>query len=325
MGIAGTGGLTGRTALVTGAAVPAQHAHAVLHCNLNTTDGGRGAAFYMAAFGVQPRMRSVAADGDATAMGLGSGIASVTTFLYDRRGPRAAPALELVDWSRPATTPAGPGHAPSSFGAVGYRVPSLPPLRTGLVALGHPPTEVAAGLRVRGRIRRGLRAIDPDGVTVEVVEHPVSADDPATDGVISHERMLCTDLDRTLAWYAVIGWIVRARGVEDGTPWASIVLPEDPTFSLEFEQVARPWGGTPRPANTRGLYRMALAVDDVRAVRAALEADGRCGNVPEPVAIPMPDTPTGGFTVLFLADPDAAVVELVQRPRSEVRRPTEPR
>jgi hypothetical protein len=35
----------------------------------------------------------------------------------------------------------------------------------------------------------------------------------------------------------------------------------------------------------------------------------------------MPDTPTGGFTVLFMADPDGSVVELVERPRSTVRRP----
>ncbi|MEX5636855.1 hypothetical protein [Parafrankia sp. FMc2] len=47
--------------------------------------------------------------------------------------------------------------------------------------------------------------------------------------------------------------------------------------------------------------------------------------MPEPLFIPMLDTPTGGFTVLFLADPDGAVVELVERPRSQVRRPTEPR
>jgi hypothetical protein len=39
----------------------------------------------------------------------------------------------------------------------------------------------------------------------------------------------------------------------------------------------------------------------------------------------MEDTPTGGFTVMFLTGPDGAVVELVSRPRSEVRRPLEPR
>jgi hypothetical protein len=47
--------------------------------------------------------------------------------------------------------------------------------------------------------------------------------------------------------------------------------------------------------------------------------------VPDPWFFAMPDVPTGGFTALFLADPDGVVVELVERPRSAVRRPTEPR
>jgi pimeloyl-ACP methyl ester carboxylesterase len=55
---------------------------------------------------------------------------------------------------------------------------------------------------------------------------------------------------------------------------------------------------------------------------AALVADGRRGDVADPVEIPMPDTPTSGFTVLLLADPDGTVVELAERraPRSRGRR-----
>lgn len=307
----------------TGTHRAAHHAHAVMHCNLNTTDGERAAAFYMAAFGVEPRMRSIEQSGDATAMGLGPDVASCTTFLYDRRGPRAAPALELVDWVRPKTTPAWPGHAPSSFIAVGFRVRSLRHLRARLTALGHPASDVPGGLRVRGRMLPALRTMDPDGVVVEAVEMPIAPNDPELDGLISHERMRAADLERTLAWYAAIGWVQRDGGAEDGVPWASIVLPEDPTFSLEFEQ-AEHAEGSPRTANTRGLYRMALAVDDVHAAAGSLAADGGCSEVPEPSHMPMPDTPTGGFTVLFLSDPNGAVVELVQRPRNEMHRPMQP-
>ncbi|MBX6387737.1 MAG: VOC family protein, partial [Frankia sp.] len=145
-----------------------------------------------------------------------------------------------------------------------------------------------------------------------------------------HERMRCTDLDRTVAWYEGIGWRVRARGSgPGGAPTASLVLPEDPTFSLEFEQRPLPVGATlAQPSNTQGLYRIALAVEDVLAAYAALAAEdtvvGAFGRSLAPVTIPMPDTPTGGFTVLFLADPDSAVVELVERSRSAVRRPSEP-
>jgi hypothetical protein len=69
---------------------------------------------------------------------------------------------------------------------------------------------------------------------------------------------------------------------------------------------------------------VALAVEDVREAASALRADGGCGEVPEPSFIPMVDTPTGGFTVLFLRDPNGAVVELVERPRGEMSRPTAP-
>jgi len=309
----------------TGARVgrPAFHAHAVMHCNLNTTDGERAAAFYMAAFGVEPRMRSVERQGDATPLGLQGAIASTTTFLYDRRGPRSAPALELVDWDVPATTPAWPGSVDSAFQAVGFRVPSLRHFQSRAVALGHPCTEVAGGLLARGRRVPALRTVDLDGVVVEVIESPPGPGDPQSDGVLAHERMVAVDLAETLAWYETIGWAVLSSGTESGVPWASLVLPDDPTFTLEFSQAPLS-PGTPRNAVTRGLYRVALAVEDVREAASALRADGGCGEVPEPSFIPMVDTPTGGFTVLFLRDPNGAVVELVERPRGEMSRPTAP-
>jgi catechol 2,3-dioxygenase-like lactoylglutathione lyase family enzyme len=104
---------------------PAPYAHAVMHCNLNTADVERSAAFHLAVLGLEPRMRSVSDGSDATSMDLSDDTASVTTFLYDLRGPRSAPALELVGWSRPAAEPVRPEHRPSGFTALGYRVASL--------------------------------------------------------------------------------------------------------------------------------------------------------------------------------------------------------
>jgi len=302
---------------------PAQHAHSVMHCNLNTVDGAAAAGFAMAVFGLDPRMRSVSTDDDSTSMGLDKSTASVTTFCYDRRGPRAVPAVEFVEWHRPPTRPADAGMRPSAFAALGYRVPSLSRLEHRLTALGRTGEPVVGGLRVRGAARAGLTVTDPDGVTVEVVEIPPAETDPAG-GLISHERMRCTDLTRSIAWYGSIGWTVRSRGTDGPARWASLVLPEDPTFSLELEEHAGALTGSPRRANTQGLYRIALAVEDVREAHAALVRESG-EQVPEPLFIPMPDTPTGGFTVLFLTDPDGAVVELVERPRSQVRRPLEPR
>jgi catechol 2,3-dioxygenase-like lactoylglutathione lyase family enzyme len=303
-----------------------QRAHAVLHSNLNTVDLARAESFYTSLFGLRPRMRSVSTDSDATAMGLGDSTASDTCFLYDRRGPRRAPALELVEWHRPATVPSA-GPTGTGFAAVGYRVPSLAEVSGRLAEAGLPATSARPGrVRVRGRLRPALRATDPDGVPVEIVEIPPAPDDPddPDGGLFSHERLRCRDLGRTAEWYAAIGFAPRPGEVADGPPSASLVLPEDPTFSLECdEHRARSGPRTARAANTQGVYRIALAVDDVRAAHAALSEVA--SGVPEPVFIPMPDTPTGGFTVLFLADPDGAVVELVERPRASVRRPGEPR
>ncbi|WP_067662630.1 VOC family protein [Nocardia miyunensis] len=303
---------------------PPERAHAVLHCNINTLALDRATAFHMLAFGMDPRMRSVGTDDDSAVMGLGSSTASTTTFLYDRRGPRAAPALELVGWTRPRTEPAEPRLAPSGFLALGYRVASLEIFQARLAAIGFAATEAAGGVPVRGTLRRALRLTDVDGVVVEIAEIPSAADDPSRAVLLSHQRMRCSDLTATIAWYGGLGWEVWARGEGAQGSTASLVLPEDPTFSLEFEQLPQA-AGAPRPANTQGLYRIALAVDDVREAHAALVRNAVLGVVPDPVTFPMPDIPTGGFTVLFLTDPDGAVVELVERPRSTVSRPREPR
>lgn len=312
-------------------AVPGQsvgaphHAHSVMHCNLNTVDSDRAVAFYMAVLDVEPRMRSVSTDGDSTFMGLGPGTASVTTFLYDRRGPRAAPALELVGWSHPRTEPAGPDAVPPVFTGVGYRVTDLRAARSRLLAVGAPAERVEGGVTARGRSWPALRTRDLDGVPVELLEMPAAPDDPAI-GAFAYVRLRSSDLDRTAAWFGAIGWQVQGRGDGPDGPYLSLVLAEDPTFSLEFTWApAPPDTAVPRRANTQGLYRMALAVEDVVAARESLVASGVAGEVPQPVDVSMPDTPTGGFTVMFLKGPDNTVVELVSRPRTELRRPLEPR
>jgi catechol 2,3-dioxygenase-like lactoylglutathione lyase family enzyme len=300
------------------AATAAQCAHAVLHCNLNTADIERSAAFYVGALGIEDRIRSLSSDGDATAMGLGRHTASVTALLWDRRGPRAAPALELVGWTHPPVEPRGA--ASSGLAAIGFRTADLDRLVPEIQAAGGHVEPVVGGLFVRGGLRPGLITVDPDGVRVEVVEIAPAADDAGA-AALSHERVRCADIDASLSWYAIVGWQLGGRS-GDGTR-ASLVLPEDPTFSIELEH--DPTITTrPSTAVTQGLYRIALAVEDVHAAHKALEASG-CGPVAEPAFFSMPDTPTGGFTVLFLADPDGVVVELVVRPRSAVRRPTEPR
>jgi catechol 2,3-dioxygenase-like lactoylglutathione lyase family enzyme len=89
-----------------------------------------------------------------------------------------------------------------------------------------------------------------------------------------------------------------------------------------FELRLSTWPGTDRrgrahhDANHRGLFRIALAVEDVRA--AAAEAAAAGFDVGEPTYIELPGTPLGGLWVAFLRDPDGVMVEFVERPASAI-------
>ncbi|HEX4189484.1 MAG TPA: VOC family protein [Marmoricola sp.] len=284
-----------------------EHAHAVLHCNLNTVDATAAESFY-SRLGLRSRMTNRTDDTDARPMGLGSSTASFTTFLYDSRGPRSAPALELVEWLRPVTADrSAPAWTTTGIRGIGLRVSTL----SGLSGLSGPTgTAWVQGIERPSRVEA-----DVDDVVVEIVE--LAGPETSEDACLSHLRLAARDLQATAEWYAAIGFVDVSRSPER----LSLLLPEDPTFSLEIEADPAAEHGD-AVANTRGLFRIALAVEDVASAHAALEAQGL--EVPAPVFIPMADTPTGGFTVLFLADPDGIVVELVDRPRSSVRRPAAP-
>lgn len=298
----------------------ALRAHAVLHCNLNTTDITASETFYNTAFDHTTKMTSLGNGTDVTPMGLTEPATSDTRFLWDARGPRSAPSFELVDWQHPAVIPSS-GDKVLGYLAAGFRTPALDAVAARLDSAGRATEKV--DVTVRGHSRRALKGIDGEGIGFEVVEVAPSADEPHTT-LFSHLRARCADLSATVAWYRDIGFEVVAGETHGDV--VSLVLPEDPTFSLEFEQAdvdaSQIAAHRNLAANTQGLYRIALAVDDVWASRNAL-ADKYDG-IPEPAHISMEDIPTGGFTILFLRDPDGTMVELVERPRSAVRRPAAP-
>ncbi|MFE7418066.1 VOC family protein [Rhodococcus sp. NPDC057529] len=294
--------------------------HAVLHCNLNTVDIAASETFYNTTFDHTTKMTSLGNGTDVTPMGLTEPATSDTRFLWDARGPRSAPSFELVDWQHPAVIPA-PDHKVLGYIAAGFRVPSLDTIAGRLDSAGR--TTEKGDVTLRGHSRRALTGHDAEGIGFEIVEVPPGSDEPQTT-LFSHLRARCANLSATIAWYRDIGFEVVA-GESHGES-VSLALPEDPTFSIEFEQAdvdaAQIAAHQCLPANTQGLYRIALAVDDVWASRNAL-AD-KYAAIPEPAHISMEDIPTGGFTILFLRDPDGTMVELVERPRSAVRRPQAP-
>jgi catechol 2,3-dioxygenase-like lactoylglutathione lyase family enzyme len=289
--------------------------HSLLHTNLNTVDVAAASSFYADVLGLSPGMKTARVAAEGRALGVEGAPVTECWFLYDHRGPRTAPAVEVLEWESPATVgehPAEPHHI--GISSLGFAVPSLDVVRARATERGRPWSELASW-PVRGRVGRVDRMTDLDGVPVELIERAGEAP------VFSHLRINCADLDASVNWYEGLGFAAKAvaRSADaDGVvlSYASMVTDGDPSFSLELTQWEDPKGTgvASAPAYHRGLYRIALGVDDVQGAYHVL-ASGEPG-LPAPEFVELPGTRLGGVVVLFLRDPDAVVVELVGRPRS---------
>jgi catechol 2,3-dioxygenase-like lactoylglutathione lyase family enzyme len=291
----------------------ALHVTQVLHCNLNTLDLEGAAALYERGLALATRMRSETTNGDSTAMGIEGSTHSLVRFLYDHRGGHISPAVELMEWCRPPTA------------GVAYEDPTAVGLQALVFAVRSVADAVAAlgdaGASVTGRTasvgRRPIvdaELLDRDGVRLELVaDHGAAA--PTLRGV----RLSCFDLDESAAWYGELGWVPAGeRGVarwsdrDDTATVLPLALATHP-FRLELTQWSD--GRSERAhelGNSRGLFRMALAVDDVQAAYRAATAGARV-EVGEPEYVPLPGTPLGGLWVSFFRDPNGVMVELVER------------
>ena len=295
------------------------HATQVLHCNVNVLEVAAAAAVYEDGLGLTVRMRSEEPHGDATAMGITGKIHSIAWFLYDHRGGHVSPAIELVEWRTPPTT--GVAYEdPKAIGmqALRFVVPSVDDAARALVRAG----ATATGRRAVAShaVRVDAELLDRDGVRLELIEEAGVAS-ATFDGV----RISCTDLDAATAWYRALGWRPVADAADfawEGTVDVARVRPLTlATHPFELHLTAWP-SGESRPAahaigNTRGLFRVALAVDDVRA---AYESRGSTVHIGEPEYVPLPGTPLGGLWVSFLRDLDGVTVELVERSTMEMER-----
>jgi catechol 2,3-dioxygenase-like lactoylglutathione lyase family enzyme len=295
--------------------MPAADCHHFLHTNYNCTDLDRLERWYTQLFELKPVMRSSSQGSPGEAFGMYQETSSDTLFVYDHRGGRRATSLEMVRWTDPATS-GKPYPLPWNYGiqSVAFAVPELDRVAGGATMEG--------GQVVR-KADKGLLLRDPAGVAVEVVdarvEHPEA----------HHLRIVCADVDRSVAWYEQLGLqpspdatVVAGAELWEGDAEHAIdrevamAASLDPTFSLIFTG----WSGSPPSGPTyampfhQGLYRMAIAVDDVHATYASLREAGIAKQ--PPYTFHLPGTPlTDGLTIIFLRDPDGILVELVERPR----------
>jgi catechol 2,3-dioxygenase-like lactoylglutathione lyase family enzyme len=280
-----------------------------LHCNLNVSTLASAAGVYES-LGLRVKMRSRAEDQDATAMGLGHATTSEAWFLYDARGGRGAPAVELVEWIAPKTSEEAYGH-PGEVGmqALGFDVPDVGEAVRAAAAQGaHPRPGGPAGV--------GGTVLDADGVALELSPAPVESP------LLRYARIVCADLERSARWYRLLGFDpIGAQGTicwEHAGEETEVVeqrLSLAGPAPLELRLTAwpsRPATAAHSQANDRGLFRMALAVPDVRV---AVEAARQSGAIEASDAsfIPLPGTPLGGLWVSFFRDPDGVMVEYVER------------
>ena len=292
----------------------ALHASQVLHCNLNVVDVARASVMYQQGLGLSVRMRSESKEGDSTAMGIDGATHSVAWFLYDHRGGHVSPAIELVEWLTPPT--AGVTYDdPTVVGmqSLMFAVPSFVASTVRLLLAGARSTMCRA--RADGHVIFDSELLDRDGVRIELTKDPgVSA--PTLTGV----RLNCVALDEAVRWYGQLGWdpvgdkITATRdGVDAPATIQRVALPTHP-FQLHLTQWpdTDPGAHAHQGANARGLFRMALAVDDVRAAYEESRQGGEV-HIGEPTYVLLPGTPLGGLWVSFFRDPNGVTVELVER------------
>src|SRR6202522_3661373 len=206
----------GRSCRMPDGPVPAQanvQVHSLLHTNLNTVDVSAAAGFYADVLELLPGMKTARTAADGRALGVAGTPVTECWFLYDHRGPRTAPAVEILEWETPATTgahPAEPHHI--GISSLGYAVPSIDLVRSKAKRHGSPWTELAAW-PVGGRATVAARTTDLDGVPIELTE---LAGDEAP--VFSHLRINVTDLDASVSWYERLGFTAKttARSAETG-------------------------------------------------------------------------------------------------------------
>jgi catechol 2,3-dioxygenase-like lactoylglutathione lyase family enzyme len=257
-------------------------------------------------------------------LGMGRAVTSGAAFVYDARGPRTSPAVEVQNWVNPL--PVGtPRSDPTAVGlhALGFSVPDLTDTVCRLQSLGC--TVLGSAISPFGWHWTTLA--DPTGVRIDVVD---DATMPPGTSRLRHVRATVTDLATSVAWYGGLGFdVVDIIAVDDasfiglqGEPRAEAVrlrLPDEP-FEVTLLQWISPrsHGRHYEQPNHAGLYRVALCVDDTRASYTAMSAAGWTFDRP-PVAVKLDGTSVPLMWICFVTDPDGIPYEFVERPRSAFR------
>jgi catechol 2,3-dioxygenase-like lactoylglutathione lyase family enzyme len=265
---------------------------------------------------------------DGAVLGLSGPVEASAHFVYDARGPRTSPAVEVQQWGSPALT-GEPVSDPTAIGmqALGVAVAEIDRAVAELTARGCTVVGSGTPAFVPGDGTTWATLADPKGVRIDLVADPELE---AGASRIRHVRVNVADLERSLPWYDGLGFqLIDRRAIDDASVLgragavdaeiARLRLPDEP-----FEALLIQWrdpaahGAHPIEANHAGLYRAALGVDDTRAAHADLVEAGWTFDR-APIEVALNGTPVPDMVIAFLRDPDGVPFEFVQRPRSAFR------
>jgi catechol 2,3-dioxygenase-like lactoylglutathione lyase family enzyme len=294
-----------------------------LHVCYCCSDGEAVTKFFVDNLALRNTMSTPTERSSGAILGLEGDVLGSAAFLYDARGPRVSPAIEVQTWIEPALvgTPVDDS-TKAGIQAIGFTVPDLAAARDRLVAAGC--TVTGEGSSPFGFQWVSVR--DITGVALDLVE---GADVPADETRLRHLRIASTDLGASVPWYEGLGFQVVDTATMDGPSVgreagssAEVVrlrLPDEP-----FEAVLVQWkspathGRHVSEPYHAGIYRTAVGVDETRATYEAMTKAGWTFDR-APMSIELTGTPVPDMWICFISDPDGVPFEFVERPRSAFR------
>lgn len=300
----------------------------VMHVNLNVRSADRSEAFYSEVFGLTVRAVTDGAPFDGQQLQLPGMVSNDCRLMYDWRGPRSSPSVEIMEWRRPP--PIGtphPGLSAPGIQAIAFEVDDLGSVRRRIEAAGGSVLGTGPSC-VLPEAAEAVTILDPDGVRVEVSEYSRLARRPPTFRGLALTTM---EPESSYRFYTQVGFqdyvartspdVIRGvLGTTEAAPVRRLSSPEDvPPFCLALCTVTGPGTGEQGypSANHVGLFRMALRVDNVRAAIDEVSPLGISVRGPYPVQLT--GTRIEPLMIGFMTDPNGVVVEFVERHRKHFR------
>ena len=297
------------------------HDARIFHINVNCTDLERSRRFYADALGLDAAVRTTP---DTAQPGAAFGLETARWDAWVLVGEHGfdGGAVDLLEWQDPLPTGAPPpSFVTTGFQRLGVAVTDIDEAVARVAGLrGEIWSDVQAHALANGAAVRLVMGNDPDGTAIELIE----GNGPR----LAFVSVGCTDLERSLGFYTALGFTEVARFAP--TPADAAHLRIDGPAAFDEVMLAAPGGGEvhlilvgfrmpevvsapPRGANTLGMWRLALLVDDLDHSCAQL-ADLGVETISPAVAMAMgPGLPVLRF--VCFAGPEGEVLELIEQPQ----------